>query len=163
MSVIDSYLKQLRKELKTEPEVKSKIIDDIRSDVEMHIADGKTVEQAIEIIGKPKEVAKEFNLSYPEYAANKRQRIMRVLTIICTAIATVCLIIGLVGRFAYFGSEQVSYIGGVDLPEQVIVTAEPISSLMIFDSLIKFSIVVFVLVILCVGYLIIKTKRKGGK
>ncbi len=163
MSIIDNYLKQLKRNLKTDPEIKDRIIGDIRLDIDMHIADGKTIEETIKIIGKPKEVAKEFNLSYPEYATNKRQHVIRILTIICTAIATVCMLIGFIGRFTYFGSDNISNIGGVDLPEQVIVTSEPLSSLMLFDSLIKISIILFVFVILCVGYLIIKSKKKGGK
>lgn len=160
MSVIENYLKQLKRELKTESEIKNKIIDDIRLDIEMHIADGKSAEEALEIIGKPSEVAKEFNLNYPEYKINRRQHIMCIVTIVCTAIATVCLLIGLIGRSTYFGSNQVSNVGGVDLPDQVIVTAEPISSLVLFDSLIKISIGLFLFVILCVGYLIIKSKKE---
>ena len=161
MDVIGNYLRQLKRELKTDQETKKKIIEDIRSDIEMHISNGKTAKEAMEIVGEPKEVAKEFNLSYPEYATNKRRYIMRTVAIVCGIIAASCLLIGLVGRITYFESDQVSQIGGADLPEQVIVTVEPISSLSLFDGLIKLSIYLFVFAALCVGYLIMKSKKKG--
>ena len=160
MDVIGNYLRQLKRELKTDRETKKKIIEDIRSDIEMYISNGKTAKEAMEIVGEPKEVAKEFNLSYPEYATNKRRHIMRAVAIVCLIIAASCLLIGLVGRFTYFESDQVSQIGGADLPEQVIVTVEPISSLSLFDGLIKLSIYLFVFAAMCVGYLIIKSKNK---
>lgn len=162
-NIKDNYIKKLEKALKTEPKIKEQIISDIRSDIEIRIANGESIENVIENLGSPKEVASEFNQSYPEYQSNKKKHIFSVFAIISTVVAVVSLVIGIIGRFAYMNSEQVSHIGGVDLPTEVIVTAEPISSLVIFDGLIKFSIVVFIIAILCVGYLILKYKKKGRK
>lgn len=158
---LDKYLKQLRRKLKTDNKTKEKILSDIRSDIEIHISNGKTVEEAINRLGSPTEVAEDFNASYPEYKSNKQKRLLSIFTVICGVVALICLIIGLTGRFICINSEQVSHIGGADLPTQIFVNPEPISELDIFNMLIKISLAIFIVVILCAVYFIFKFKRKG--
>jgi len=163
MFAIEQYLKRLKKELKVESDIKKKILEDIRSDIDMHIKNGKTEEEVIQMLGDPRELARDFNQHYPDYIPSKYKRIMKCAGIVMGLAAIVCLIIGLIGRNTFLNSEFVSNIGGVDKPSKVIVSSEPLSSLALFDGLINIAVILFVAVILCVGYLFFKSRKKGGK
>lgn len=157
---MENYLKQLEKALKVEPKIKEKIISDMRSDFEMYIAAGDTIEQIIGKIGSPEDVANDFNQNYPEYRQNKKKRKLGIFTIICTAVSAIFLSIGLIGRFVYLGGNYVSHIGGADLPTDIVVTSAPISALTIYDGLIKIAIGLLVVGFVCACYFFIKYKRK---
>lgn len=156
-------MRQLNKELRTKPKIKKKIMDDIRSDIEVYIENGKTMEQIVEIIGTPKEIANDFNRNYPEYRIVRQKKKIIVFMIVCVIISLACLLLGVIGRNIFFAGGQMSSVGGVDLPTRVIVAVDQISTLAIYNRLIKFSFCVFGVVIICAGYLVIKTKKKGGR
>lgn len=87
---------------------------------------------------------------------------MSVLTIVCAVLTTVCLAVGLIGRFVYLGS-SVAHIGGADKPTDIKVISEPISALTIYDGLTKIAIVFLLLTVFCAVYLFIKYRKKGRK
>lgn len=157
---MDKYLKKFKKALKVNSKLKKKIVSDIRADFEMHIANGNTVEQTIKKLGNPKEAAEEFNQNYPEYKVNAKKRILSILTMVFALVSIICLLIGIIGKFAYLENNQISHIGGVDLPTEIFIVSEPISALTIFDGLIKISMIIFAAVILCIVYLLIKFRKK---
>lgn len=160
MDVVDKYLKALERKLKTDKNIKSKIMKDIRGDIERYIADGKTAAEAVEMMGSPGELAKEFNSSYPDYPLKRRRRMIRGLTITSSAVATVCLLCGVIGREIYLRGDTVANVGGADLPISVGIIEDPRSILVLTDFLIKISVVMFLIAIICVGYLIAKSKNE---
>lgn len=160
MGTMDKYLKQLERSLNAESSIKKKILCDMRSDFETYLAKGDTVEQIIEKMGTPEEVAREFNQNYPEYQSNKQKRQISIFTIVCAVVSAVCLSVGLIGKFVYLDSSRVSHIGGADLPTKIVVTGQPISALTLYDGLIKIAVGILFIVLLCACYLFIKYRKK---
>lgn len=159
---VESYLRQVKKALKTEPMIKDKIISDLRSDIDNLIENGLTVEQAINKIGKPKELAADFNQNYIEYQNIKKSKTAKTLSAVLAAIAVVCLAAGTIGKTVYMQSSHFSYIGGTDGPTSIYVKTEPLTAFVLFDWLVKFAVVAFVVAaILFAGYIILNCKTKG--
>lgn len=159
MDIVDKYLKELERKLKTDKNIKIKIVEDIRGDIERYIADGKTAAEALERMGSPSEVAEEFNGSYPDHSLKCRRQRIRGLAIVSSVAATVCLLCGVIGREIYLRSDLVANVGGADRPISVGIIENPRSILSLTDFLIKISLVMLGVVILCAGYLIAKKKR----
>lgn len=159
MDIVDKYLKELERKLKTDKNIKIKIVEDIRGDIERYIADGKTAAEALEMMGSPSELAAEFNGSYPEHLLKCRRQRIRGLAIVSSVAATVCLLCGVIGREIYLRSDLVANVGGADRPISVGVVENPRSILSLTDFLIKISLAMLGVVIVCAGYLITKKKR----
>ena len=84
---------------------------------------------------------------------------VKLFALVNIIITTVSGAVGLVGRYVFLRSDNVTYTGGADLPAKVITTSEPVSALLLFDILIKISIVVAVIALIGVGYFIVKSKN----
>lgn len=159
MDIVDKYLKELERKLKTDKNIKTKIVEDIRGDIERYIGDGKTAAEAIEMMGSPSELAAEFNGSYPEHLLKRRRQRIRGLGIVSSVVAMGCLLCGVIGREVYLRSDLVANVGGADRPISVGIVESPRPILLLTDFLIKISLVMLGVVILCAGYLITKKKR----
>lgn len=86
---------------------------------------------------------------------------VKLFALVNIIIATVSGVVGLVGRYVFLRSDNVTHTGGADLPAKVIITSESVSALVLFDILIKISIVAVIIALIGVGYFIVKSKKKG--
>lgn len=159
----EQYIKKILKYIVATDKIKERIKFDILTDIESKEESGLTMEEIVSQMGNPKEIARDFNQNYPECVYNKKKHKMSVLTIVCAVLTTVCLAVGLIGRFVYLGSSSVAHIGGADKPTDIKVISEPISALTIYDGLTKIAIVFLLLTVFCAVYLFIKYRKKGRK
>lgn len=157
---IKKYLNDFSKSLEVDPTLKNKIISDISYDIEKELSNEETAENIIAKLGNAKDLAQEFNQNYPEYRETKKLKKIKFLTLVSFIVAGICSVVGLLGRYAFFNSDNVSRVGGVSLPTEVITTSEPISVLFLFDTFIKFSIVVAIIALVGVVYLIVKSSKR---
>ena len=97
----EHYVKKILKHIKTTDKIIERIRADILTDIESKEESGLTINEIILQMGSPKEVANDFNQNYPECVFKNKRRKMGVFTIICAVISTVCLFVGVVGRFVY--------------------------------------------------------------
>lgn len=85
------YLKQIGKKLKCSQAKKKEIIKQIQSDISIGMENGKSFEKVTAEMGKPMEIAREFNdnFSEEEVKLGKRQKLFK------TAGVLVCVIVAL--------------------------------------------------------------------
>lgn len=155
------YVKKILKYIKAEGKVKERIRLDILTDIESKEESGLTIEEIMVQMGRPKEVARDFNQNYPECVDSRRRQKLRVFTIICAALSATGFAVGMIGRFVYLGSSSVSHIGGADRPTNIKIVAEPISAITVYDGLIRLAAVLLLITVLCVVYLVIKDRKQG--
>ncbi len=160
-NVGEKYLKALSKSLKVETKIKEKIIKDIRYDMETKIVEGEQLENILAELGDAKQLAYEFNQSYPEYKKKRKLNMVRKLVLMVILIAIICGGIGVIGEYAFLHGQNVVTEVGVDGPKEIIITSRPISVLTIFDFLVRISVLFMILAIGGWGYFLVLKRRKG--
>lgn len=118
---IKRYVNAIEQHLKFPMKMKARINSDIGTEIHMRLETGKTIDEVMAEMGKPKEVAERFNMELQEQTLRKHP--LRFLFLaLC-----ILFVIGTVG--GYFegnmsfiqNHKAVSVIGGVDGPTSVFV------------------------------------------
>ena len=160
----DSYLTKIKQRLHLDRRTKQRVIEGIQTEIQLLLDEGATLEEAVDKLGSPKEIARDYNQSYkhdPEYQKKWRSYVIIRVAIIIIIAATVLLITSQVGKYIFFNSGHVSTTGGVSGPESVVETIHTISPLFFLDIAERIALILlvaFVLSIIC--WLLTRIKRK---
>lgn len=119
---IKAYVNAIERELKVSTEMKARINSDLGTEIHLLLEQGKTVDEVMQEIGTPQEVAGRFNEELKEYIVERKSPAAWVfLTLI--AVFALC---GVWRIAAYLLSSGQSYsvIGGADGPTSVFVAGK---------------------------------------
>ena len=152
------YVKRVLKYLKAPGKVKERIRMDLLTSIESREEEGLSMDKIMGEIGSPREVAENFNRNYPEYALERRKRVVYFLILFCGAAALVCLIGGAIGRALW--KDSVAFIGGADRPTEIQVVSQPVSPLEIYGWLTGAALALLLAAVLLTVYFLIKYKWK---
>lgn len=155
----EKYLKDLQKHLRVEKKIKSEIIEDIRSDINLRMSNGEKINEILTNLGSAKNLAYDFNKSYPEYKSDRLIYLTKKFSICTSVIAIICFAIGMIGRIQFLSSNKIATIGGVDGPANIIISSQPISPLKIYNFLLIISSIFILLLIFCVIFLLTRSKK----
>jgi len=159
-----AYISKIKLNLQLDRKTKQRVIEGIQTEIQLLLDAGTTLEDAIEKLGSPKEVANEYNRSYkedPVYQAKLRFYILLRVSIATAVVAAALLILALVGKYIFLHSGHVSTTGGVSGSDSITETVHVISPLFLLDASERIALIlvaVFVLSIIC--WLLTRPKRK---
>lgn len=114
---IKAYVNAIEKRLRVSVKMKARINSDLGTEIHLLLEQGKTVDEVINEIGTPDEVAERFNDELKEYAVEKRGPLACLFLIL----AAVSAFYGAAQVILYFvkPGEGISVIGGADGPTSV--------------------------------------------
>ncbi len=105
----NTYIARIKRALRLDPKTKHRVIEGIQTEIQLSLDTGMTIDDAIEKLGQPREVANEYNQSYknePEYQAKRKAyRLKKGLIVL----ASVIVLIAAVFSFIVFRPVNVDY------------------------------------------------------
>ena len=105
----NTYIARIKRGLRLDPKTKHRIIEGIQTEIQLSLDAGMSIDEAIEKLGQPKEVANEYNQAYknePEYQAKRRAYRMKKSLIVFTS---VIVLIAAAFAFIVFRPVDVDY------------------------------------------------------
>ncbi len=138
-----TYLRQVRRALKTGRAAKNRIIQDLAADFDAALRDGKTESEAAELLGSPEELAHAFAPS-PAQAARRKSRASCLGALLCLAAAVFFLLLARLSRLHTDGIP----IGGANQATDIHVLG---STSEVFADLLPGAALLFVLLALLLG------------
>ncbi len=125
---LNQYLEEIMRRLALPKATKKRIRQDLEQDIQSAIEHGETLEQAIQRIGRPEDVARDFNesLAAPAASLSGKQKAAKVFLIIVIVLCSLSLIstgMGFLFYFLFSMNQNIGIIGGADGPTAIFVTA----------------------------------------
>lgn len=116
---IKTYVNAIERRLKVSMKMKARINSDLGTEIHLLMEQGKSVDEVMQEIGTPDEVAERFNEELAEYTVEKRSPLAWLFLIL----AAVSVVYGVAKVILYYASptEGLSVIGGADGPTAVFV------------------------------------------
>lgn len=122
---IKKYVNHLERRLRLPLEIKTRINEDIGTEIHLLLESGKTVDEALREIGDPDEAVERFNEEFSEYAVNKNP--VRYVFLILAAAAlvgtSICMFRDYLSQWD-MENAAVSIIGGADGPTSIFIAGK---------------------------------------
>ena len=161
------YISKVNRYLHLDRKTKKRIIEGLQTEIQLALDNGESIDDILNQMGSAKDVADDYNKSYrsdPEYVAQRRYSILKRTALIAFIVAVAFFGVSLIGQTIFMNSDNVSQIGGISGPANVVKTESVISPLRWIDFIGKITFIPMVVFVFSTLYcFIVKIKkRKGG-